>query len=97
MSEMSIDVVKPVENQSLEGKIHSITFYVPKKKNKFVSEALKEVSKSDYGNTSTTGKVSKYLRSLLKKDFIARGLYDVDGEPIPEALENLKKNNAKTD
>ena len=89
--------IKPLElakdESTLAGKLHSITFYMPKNKNKFFSDALKEVSRSIYGFTPT-GKVSKYLRSLIKKDLIARGLCDKDGKPKPAALANLKKNNA---
>jgi hypothetical protein len=76
-----------------EARVHSVTFYIHKKKVRFYSEALKEISKSIYGSTSATGKVSKYIRSLLDKDLKSRGLLTPEGEPIAAALDNLKSNN----
>lgn len=74
-------------------RIHSVTFYIKKQKVKFYSEALKEISKNIYGTNTPRGKVSQYIRSLLDKDLKARGLITAEGEPIPAALENLKRNN----
>jgi hypothetical protein len=73
-----------------DDRIHSITFYIPKKKVPFYSESLKTLAKLDHGSETSTGKVSKYLRSLIDRDFKARGLLNDSGEPRPEALENLK-------
>jgi len=71
-------------------KIHSITFYIPKSKVPFYSESLKVLAKLTHGSDTSTGKVSKYLRSLIDQDFKERGLLGVTGEPNPEALEDLK-------
>jgi len=73
-----------------DDRIHSITFYIPKKKVPFYSESLKTLAKLDHGSETSTGKVSKYLRSLIDRDFKARGLLNDSGEPRPEALEHLK-------
>lgn len=89
-------ITKPLslakDKSSLAGKLHSITFYMPKDKNKFMTDALKERAKSEYG-FSPTGKVSKLIRSLIEKDLKSCGLLFPDGECNVAALENLKKNN----
>lgn len=74
--------------KSKNGRLHSITFYIPKKIVPFYSESLKTLAKLETENSA--GKVSRYLRSLIDKDFKARGLLNDSGEPKPEALEDLK-------
>ena len=76
--------------KSKDGRIHSITFYIPKTKVPFYSESLKTLAKLDHGAENSAGKVSKYLRSLIDKDFKARGLLNDSGEPKMEVLEDLK-------
>lgn len=87
--------IKPKRTAMAENeadRVHSVTFYIKRKNVKFYMESLKEVAKSIYGATPK-GKVSQYMRSLVNKDFVARGLLTADGEPDHEALENLKKAN----
>lgn len=74
-----------------EDRVHSITFYINRKNVKFFTEAFKEICKSIFG--THIGKISRYIRSLIEKDFRARGLLTADGQPDYEGLENLKNAN----
>lgn len=92
--------VKPKKTATADNeadRVHSVTFYIKRKNVKFYMEGLKEVAKSVYGVTPPTGKVSRYIRSLVNKDFTARGLLTAEGTPDQEALNNLKKANKVPD
>ena len=78
---------KKATDEKTVNKVHSVTYYVRRKDVQVDLEMLKEVARS-LGIS-----VSKYIRSLQYKDWTARGLRTVEGNPDLEALENLKKAN----
>lgn len=81
---------KPKAPKASEGKVHSITFYIPRKKISFYSETLKTLANINHGTETATGKVSQYIRALIDRDFKDRGLINERGEPKLEVLEDLK-------
>jgi len=102
VSETEIDKTKAIKFSKTTKKIieddqriHSLTFYIKKKRQPFYSDAIKEIAKSIFGTDTPTGKASRYLRSLIDTDFKSRGLLTADGEPDLEALDNLRAANAK--
>lgn len=84
-----------MESQIKKKKIrHSTTIYLPRKNNEFIAKAIKVRAENLYG-TESLGKASKYIMGLIKKDFIAAGLFTSQGEPLVDKLQEMEKENQK--
>ncbi len=69
---------------------HSTTVYLPRKNNEYYARAIKARAKQLFG-LDDTGKGSKYILNLVKKDLASAGLMTKQGEPQMAKLEDLER------
>jgi len=79
-----------VETQTKRKVRHSTTVYLPRKYNILMQRAMLARAKELHGADGFVGKTSKYINDLIMRDLIASGLFDTNGDPVVDKLENLE-------
>lgn len=83
---------KKEKDMSLKTDKKTTTIYLPKDKNReFFIEAMEARAKEVMKPRGSQGVISPYIIGLVKKDLKKKGLYDAQGKPQSEKLEQLKK------